>query len=66
MNLMMVGNFYEDEYGSLYEVTDITLNTVTLCRLRDNHTFDVEPYTINTWISNGALTVYLTAEQLSA
>jgi len=62
----MVGNFYEDEYGSLYEVTDITLNKVSLCRLRDNHTFEVEPYTINTWISNGAMTVYLTSEQISS
>ena len=66
MNTLMVGDFYEDEYGSIYEVTHITLNTITLCRLRDNVTLDVEPYTINTWISNGALTVYLTAEELSA
>ena len=66
MNLIMVGNFYEDEHGSLYEVTDITLNKVSLCRLRDNKTVSVEPYTINTWISNGAMTVYLTSEQLSA
>jgi len=66
MNLMMVGNFYEDEYGSLYEVTDITLNKVSLCRLRDNKTISVEPHTISNWIKYGALTVYLTSEQLSA
>ena len=65
MSPMMVGDFYEDEYGSIYEVTHITLNTITLCRLRDNHVFEVEPYTINTWISNGALTVYLTSEQIA-
>lgn len=66
MNTLMVGDFYEDEYGSIYHVIDITLNTITLCRLRDNHMFEVEPYTINTWISNGAMTVYLTSEQLSS
>jgi hypothetical protein len=66
VNPMMIGDFYEDEYGSIYHIIDITLNTITLCRLRDNLHIEVEPYTINTWISNGALTVYLTAEELSA
>lgn len=66
MNTLMIGDFYEDEYGSIYHVIDIELYTITLCRLRDNHIFEVEPYTINTWISNGAMTVYLTAEELSA
>lgn len=64
MNPMMVGDFYEDEYGSIYHVIDITLNTITMCRLRDNNIFEVEPYTINTWISNGALTVYLSADDI--
>jgi hypothetical protein len=64
VNPMMIGDFYEDEYGSIYHIIDITLNTITMCRLRDNSIIEVEPYTINTWISNGALTIYLSADDI--
>ena len=66
MNQLTAGDFYEDEHGSLYEVADVAPKGIMLCRLRDNTIFEVEHHTIYNWISNGALTVYLTSDQLSA
>jgi hypothetical protein len=65
MNNVTVGDFYEDEYGSLYEVVDVASKGIMLCRLKDNKTIIVEHHTIYNWISNGALTVYLTSEQIA-
>jgi hypothetical protein len=62
----MVGDFYEDEYGSLYEITEINdEGIVTICRLRDKTILTVSLSKVRWWISNRALTTYLTAEEIS-
>lgn len=63
---LTVGDFYEDEYGSLYEITSVKVNTVSLNRLRDDVTQTLCISTVKNWISNKALTVYLTAEEVSS
>lgn len=62
----MVGDFYEDEYGSLYEITDVTEDdVVVLCRLRDKRIITISLSKVRFWISNGALTTYLTKEEVA-
>ena len=66
MSKLMVGDFYEDEYGSLYEITDVTEDdVVVLCRLRDKRTLTISLSKVRFWISNGALTTYLTKEEIT-
>ena len=60
------GDFYEDEHGSIYEVVDVGINTIMMCRLRDNQTLVIDHARVRNWISNGALTVYLTADEVSS
>lgn len=65
MSKPMVGDFYEDEYGSLYEITDVTEDdVVVLCRLRDKRILTISLSKVRFWISNGALTTYLTKEEI--
>lgn len=65
MGKPMVGDFYEDEYGSLYEITDVTEDdVVVLCRLRDKRILTTSLSKVRFWISNGALTTYLTKEEI--
>ena len=66
MSQLTAGDFYEDEHGSLYEVVDVAPKGIMLCRLRDNKTIVVEHHTVHNWISNGALTVYLTSEEIAS
>ena len=63
---LTVGDFYEDEHGSLYEITSVKVDTVSLNRLRDDVTQTLCISTVKNWISNKALTVYLTAEEVSS
>ena len=66
MSKLMVGDFYEDEYGSLYEITDVTEDdVVVLCRLRDKRILTISLSKVRFWISNGALTTYLTKEEIT-
>lgn len=66
MSKPMTGDFYEDEYGSLYEITDVTEDdVVVLCRLRDKRTLTISLSKVRFWISNGALTTYLTKEEIT-
>lgn len=66
MSKPMVGDFYEDEYGSLYEITDVTEDdVVVLCRLRDKRILTISLSKVRFWISNGALTTYLTKEEIT-
>lgn len=66
MSKLMVGDFYEDEYGSLYEITDVTEDdVVVLCRLRDKLILTISLSKVRFWISNGALTTYLTKEEIT-
>ena len=65
MSKPMVGDFYEDEYGSLYEITDVTEGgVVVLCRLRDKRILTTSLSKVRFWISNGALTTYLTKDEI--
>lgn len=65
MSKLIAGDFYEDEYGSLYEITDVTEDdVVVLCRLRDKRTLTISLSKVRFWISNGALTTYLTKEEI--
>lgn len=37
-----------------------------MCRLRDNQVVVIDHARVRNWISNGALTVYLTADEVSS
>jgi len=61
---LMAGDFYQGNDGMLYEVLKVSSNKVWLNRLRDNVTQQHDLSDVDTWMSNGALTIYLTAEQV--
>lgn len=61
---LMAGDFYQGKDGLLYEVLKVSRDKVWLNRLRDNVTQQHDLSDVDTWMSNGALTIYLTAEQV--
>ena len=61
---LMAGDFYQGRDGLLYEVLKVSRNKVWLNRLRDGVTEKHDLLDVDTWMSNGALTIYLTAEQV--
>ena len=61
---LMAGDFYQGKDGLLYEVLKVSRNKVWLNRLRDNVTQQHDLSDVDTWMSNGALTIYLSSEQI--
>jgi len=61
---LMAGDFYQGKDGLLYEVLKVSRNKVWLNRLRDNVTQQHDLADVDTWMSNGALTIYLSSEQI--
>ena len=61
---LMAGDFYQGRDGLLYEVLKVSRNKVWLNRLRDNVTQQHDLSDVDTWMSNGALTIYLSSEQI--
>ena len=61
---LMAGDFYQGKDGLLYEVIKVSRNKVWLNRLRDNVTQQHDLSDVDTWMSNGALTIYLSSEQI--
>ena len=61
---LMAGDFYQGKDGLLYEVLKVSRNKVWLNRLRDNVTHQHDLSDVDTWMSNGALTIYLSSEQI--
>jgi hypothetical protein len=64
MTGVTVGDFYEDEYGTIFEIVATTINSVTINRLRDNVAQTLDVSMVRSWISNGALTIYLSADEI--
>ena len=61
---LMAGDFYQGRDGLLYEVLKVSRNKVWLNRLRDGVTEKHDLSDVDTWMSNGALTIYLSSEQI--
>ena len=61
---LMAGDFYQGKDGLLHEVIKVSRNKVWLNRLRDNVTQQHDLADVDTWMSNGALTIYLSSEQI--